>query len=745
MDLTVIIAVKDGEKTIKNALDSIKNADNSEGVKVIVVNDGSTDRTLEILNNYNMENLKIINLEKNIRPGGARNLAIKECDTKYFTILDADDEFRKNVFLDLKEHIRKDYDVIKFNFMYKNDKKVFFENDSLNLDSELYGKDIEQLAIDNYYSVSRLYRTDFIKENNIHYTEKIYYEDINFVIGAYTRAQKALVIPNILLQININPNSATREKFNDDFHVYSINEAIKEVFGNNEFRDMSIMYNTWEKLASKTLHYLSDRCPKSYQEEASKYVIKTLKDYLPNKEASQTLELIEGFSEIDLIRFNLVDKFSDFRKENFQVNSKINNKILNVPKSEAVLRRLYKEKSNYFLVNYFDKFYSGKEYKDIVVYLGFDFEYRGNSKYKFLEDLKEGKKAYFVTRDESVDEKYRIEQYSLEYYLALSQAKEVYLESFTDLAFRVGKNTVIKQLWHGTPIKKMLLDSTEKYFTKNNPNRKELKVKSLSIINEFFAYNDFEEKKIYSAFNINPENIVRKKSSRINYLHNNKANIEFLKDYHNIPKDKEVILYAPTWRDYSFELNEKYGIDKNFFEMLRRENKEEIFDNLYKELETKKDYNRYLKDISFDELPSKEELTKISDYYYDIFNDEFIEKLGFKNGNYHVIGKLHSFGETEDTIGKYVNASLDLETQDMILISDICISDYSSIIFDFLEIDKKVYLLWDDYTLFEEYRGIYDECKEDLKPIVSYTQKELYNMIKEEKKIKIDNKYLNID
>ncbi len=95
-------------------------------------------------------------------------------------------------------------------------------------------------------------------------------------------------------------------------------------------------------------------------------------------------------------------------------------------------------------------------------------------------------------------------------------------------------------------------------------------------------------------------------------------------------------------------------------------------------------------------------------------------------------------------MGKYINTSLDLETQDMILISDICISDYSSIIFDFLEINKKVYLLWDDYSLFEEYRGIYDECKKDLKPIVSYTQKELYKMIKEKKELEISNKYLNV-
>ncbi len=744
MDLTVIIAVKDGEKTIINALDSIKNADNSEGVKVIVVNDGSTDKTKSILKQYEMKNLKVINLEENIRPGGARNLAIKECDTKYFTILDADDEFRKNVFLDLKNHMKKDYDIIKFNFMYRNGNRNFFEKDNLNLDTELYGKDIEQLAKESYYSVSKLYRTEFIIENNIRYTEKIYYEDFNFVIGAYTRAEKALVIPNILLQINVNPNSATRENFGDDFHIYSVNKAIEEVFTNNEFRDKGMSYNAWEILANKTLRYLRDRCPSSHQEKASKYVIKTLKDYLPNKEISKTLELTEGFSETDLIRFNLVEKLSDFRKNNFEVNSKINNKILNLPKSKAILRRLYKEKSNYFLVNYFEKFYKSNEYKDIIVYLGFDFEYRGNSKYKFLEDLKEGKKAYFVTRDETVDEKYRITPYSNEFYLALSQAKEVYLESFTDLQFKVGKNTIIKQLWHGTPIKKMLLDSTEKHLIKKNFFSREQRVKSLSIIDEFFAYNYFEEKKIYSAFNINPKNIVRKKSSRIDYIKNNKNNIEFLKDYHHIPKDKEVILYAPTWRDYSSELNEKYGIDKKFFEMLRKENKDEIFDNLYKELETKKDFNSHLKNISFDELPSKEELIKVSDYYYDIFKDEFIEKLGYKNGNYHVIGKIHTYGEEEDNVGKYVNASLDLETQDMILISDICISDYSSIIFDFLEIDKKVYLLWDDYTLFEEYRGIYDECKEDLKPIVSYTQKELYNMIKENKRIKIDNKYINI-
>ncbi len=744
MDLTVIIAVKNAEDKITNALDSIKNADSNKGVKVIVVNDGSTDNTQNILEEYEMENLKVINLEKNIRPGGARNLAIKECDTKYFTILDADDEFRKNIFLDLIPHIKKDYDIIKFNYMYKNKDRVFFEKYNQNFNSKLYDKDIEKLALDNYYSVSRVYRTDFIKENNIKYTEKIYYEDINFVIGAYTKAKKALVIPNVLLQININQNSATREKFNDDFHIYSINEAIKEVFTNNEFRDINIKYNTWEILANKSLYYLRNRCSESYQEQSSIYLIKTLKKYLPNKEVLKTLELTRGFNEIDLIRHDLIDKISDFRKEDLKVNSKINNIILNIPKSNAVLKRIYKENTNYYLVNYFDSFYKGKEYKDIILYLGFDFEYRGNSKYKFLEDLKQGKKVYFVTKDKSTNQKYRITPYSKEYYLALSQAKEVYLESFTDLKFRVGKDTIIKQLWHGTPIKKMFLDSTEKYFNKKNPFRRELKIKSLSIIDEFFAYNDFEEKKIYSAFNIKPEKIVRQKSSRINYLKNNKNNIEFLKDYHHIPKDKKVILYAPTWRDYSFERKEKYGIDKKFFELLRKEKKEETFNSLYKELVIKKDYNRYLKELNFDKMPTKEELLKISDYYYDIFSDEFIEKLGYKNGNYFVIGKIHTFGEEEDNVGKYVNTSLNLETQDMILISDICISDYSSIIFDFLEIDKKVYLLWDDINLFEEYRGVYEECKEDLKPLVSYTQKELYRKIIEENKIEINNKYLNI-
>jgi glycosyltransferase involved in cell wall biosynthesis len=96
LKLSIIIPAYNAEKTIEAALRSILRQ-NMEDVEVIVVNDGSTDSTPEIVNRISAENSSPtpIHLIDNTLRGGlsvARNVGIRAAHGRYWTTVDADDK-----------------------------------------------------------------------------------------------------------------------------------------------------------------------------------------------------------------------------------------------------------------------------------------------------------------------------------------------------------------------------------------------------------------------------------------------------------------------------------------------------------------------------------------------------------------------------------------------------------------------------------------------------------------------------
>ncbi len=90
--VTVLIPVYNGAEFIEPCLKSIFNQ-TYQNYKILVVNDGSTDNTLEILKKYPVE---IISYEKNQGISYALNLGIENIDTKYFVRMDSDDIMHPN-------------------------------------------------------------------------------------------------------------------------------------------------------------------------------------------------------------------------------------------------------------------------------------------------------------------------------------------------------------------------------------------------------------------------------------------------------------------------------------------------------------------------------------------------------------------------------------------------------------------------------------------------------------------------
>ena len=88
--ISVVMSVYNGEKHLRESIESILNQTFTD-FEFIIVNDGSTDNSLEIIKSYDDERIKIINNEENIGLTKSLNKAIKQARGVYIARQDADD------------------------------------------------------------------------------------------------------------------------------------------------------------------------------------------------------------------------------------------------------------------------------------------------------------------------------------------------------------------------------------------------------------------------------------------------------------------------------------------------------------------------------------------------------------------------------------------------------------------------------------------------------------------------------
>ncbi len=90
-DVSIIIPVYNTDKYLKECLDSVLNQDIKCSAEIIIIDDGSTDNSYEIIENYKKyDNVKIIK-QNNRGFSGARNRGLDEATGKYIMFIDSDD------------------------------------------------------------------------------------------------------------------------------------------------------------------------------------------------------------------------------------------------------------------------------------------------------------------------------------------------------------------------------------------------------------------------------------------------------------------------------------------------------------------------------------------------------------------------------------------------------------------------------------------------------------------------------
>lgn len=126
-DFSIIIPVYNGEKTIRNAIDScIKQT--FKNFEIIIVNNGSTDMTSKIVSSYSDERIKYFYIEEKGR-SKARNFGLLKSKGKYIQFLDADDEIDCDKLMHAFNilSINENVDAIQCSSLYIKDSEIAYK------------------------------------------------------------------------------------------------------------------------------------------------------------------------------------------------------------------------------------------------------------------------------------------------------------------------------------------------------------------------------------------------------------------------------------------------------------------------------------------------------------------------------------------------------------------------------------------------------------------------------------------
>ena len=191
--------------------------------EVIAVNDASTDDTLEHLREWENkypDTVKVITYEKNLRQGGARNLAIRQATGEYICFLDADDWLEPDALATYMAGMKGgSADMITSNHTEDKEYHVIYDpqkdhsKDTVNLEREFGPSDMSDLISYNLgYVCESVYRRKMIEDNNVWFPEHLAYEDIYWQRLIRFYVKNAVVVSNVTLHHYNHPESTMMKK-----------------------------------------------------------------------------------------------------------------------------------------------------------------------------------------------------------------------------------------------------------------------------------------------------------------------------------------------------------------------------------------------------------------------------------------------------------------------------------------------------------------------------------------------------
>lgn len=241
------------------------------------------------------------------------------------------------------------------------------------------------------------------------------------------------------------------------------------------------------------------------------------------------------------------------------------------------------------------------------------------------------------------------------------------------------EGTVFVQTWHGTPLKKLGLDIMEVHMPGTKTDTYQRSFANESKKWDFLVSpNRYSSEIFRRAFHYKGE-IIESGYPRNDVLSNHRTdNLIKIKENLGIPAGKKLMLYAPTWRDNDFYQKGKYKFEFQF-----------SLDNWKKE-----------------------------------FGDEWI----LLTRMHYLVAENFDFTAHE---GFVLDASSYPDIRDLYLVSDLLITDYSSVFFDYAILERPIVFFMYDLELYrDQLRGFYFNIEAEAPGPIVQTEEELFLAIK---------------
>ena len=215
MIASFVIPVFNAAATIIRCLDSVYRLPIDESdFEVIVIDDCSTDNTVELLKDYaySHSNLVLIHQEKNHRQGAARNRGIAIANGKYIVFVDSDDESSKGVVTAIRMAEENDLDMVAMRYA-----KVGFDGKNEEEGCLPYSQErlFDGIALQTEFPFwctapwSYIYRKLFLEKVGYPFAQDVAYEDSDFVNVHLFHAKRMSYCDECGCVVHYNANSTT--------------------------------------------------------------------------------------------------------------------------------------------------------------------------------------------------------------------------------------------------------------------------------------------------------------------------------------------------------------------------------------------------------------------------------------------------------------------------------------------------------------------------------------------------------
>lgn len=669
MKISVIVAYHGEENYICDCMDSLSQQ-TFQDFEVLVVCDHC-----EVPNLGAYSGLSITTLEMKAQGGvaAARNLGVEHAKGEYLFFLDADDYLEERALEQLAAHADAStitYGEIKHTWYSR---KVYLDNgEELDRQNGTAEKDeydgdrknpyeffVKRAAgIQSITILGMLIPRGVVLNNNIRFCEEYkYYSDLPFLMEVLAGTEKTHYESEAVY---------IKRKHNDPVNLPSLLQTKDEEKKIFESIDAFVAAKNVMKMDQKAEEIHLDykfvrRLVTSFapymidaKEAKKKEVMMCLQEAL--RCVSKEIVSMLHHHDKKLYYYALDGKVDKITKKTRLHARK--QTLLRICTSRAKMKRyLYEKvfsKMDMFEDTVIFESFFGKSYSDSPKYI---FEYLnehfpGRFRYVWVNDGKKLKLPYPAKQ---------MTRFSFKYFYYMARCKYIVFNGRQPHYFIKRKGNVFLETWHGTPLKKLVFDMDD--VTTASPLYKEQFYIQTRSWDYLVAPNQFSEDIFRHAFMYDGKMLeTGYPRNDILYHPQKEAKMEEIKQELKIPADKKVILYAPTWRDDEF-----YG------------------------------HAQYKFSLKLDLAKMKEEL-----------GDEYV-----------VILRTHYFIADFLDLSEFSGFAYNLSKYDDIarlyLISDILITDYSSVFFDYANLRRP--MLFFTYDL-EKYRsvlrGFYMDVEEEL-------------------------------